>query len=94
MEKLHRIDLEATVARIDKLLETTNERVASVDVKRLQERTEKTLAKLDTTLDNLQVKKISDEATALLNELRASNADLKKTLSNPAWQKLVTNAIK
>ena len=88
MEKLHRIDIEATVARIDKLLDTTNERIASVDVKKLQERAEKTLAKLDTTLEQLQVKKISDEATSLLNELRASNAELKKTLSNPAWAKI------
>ncbi|MCC6198552.1 MAG: MCE family protein [Burkholderiales bacterium] len=88
MEKLHRIDLEATVARIDKLLDTTNERIAAVDVKALQERAEKTLAKLDTTLDGLQAKKVSDEATALLSELRQTNAELRKTLANPAWQKI------
>jgi ABC-type transporter Mla subunit MlaD len=88
VDKLHRIDLEATVARIDKLLDTTNERVAAVDVRKLQERAEKTFAKLDTTLDQLQAKKLSDEATALLSELRQSNAELKKTLANPAWQKI------
>ena len=88
MEKLHRIDFEATIARIDKLLDTTNDRVAAIDTKKLTERADRTLAKLESTLDSLQAKKISDEATALLVELRASNAELKKTLSNPAWQKI------
>lgn len=88
MEKLHRIDFEATIARIDKLLDTTNDRVAAIDTRKLTERADRTLAKLETTLDSLQAKKISDEATALLVELRASNAELKKTLANPAWQKI------
>lgn len=88
MEKLHRIDFEATIARIDKLLDTTNDRVAAIDTKKLTERADRTLAKLESTLDSLQAKKISDEATALLVELRASNAELKKTLANPAWQKI------
>ena len=88
MEKLHRLDFEATVARIDKLLDTTNERIASVDVKKLQQRADVTLAKLESTLDQLQAKKLSDEASALLTELRQSNAELKKTLANPALQKI------
>ena len=88
MEKLHRLDFEATVARIDKLLDTTNERIASVDVKKLQQRADVTLAKLESTLDQLQARKLSDEASALLTELRQSNAELKKTLANPALQKI------
>ena len=88
MEKLHRLDFEATVARIDKLLDTTNERIASVDVKKLQQRADVTLTKLESTLDQLQAKKLSDEASALLTELRQSNAELKKTLANPALQKI------
>jgi len=88
MEKLHRLDFEATVARIDKLLDTTNERIASVDVKKLQQRADVTLAKLESTLDQLQAKKLSDEASALLTELCQSNAELKKTLANPALQKI------
>ena len=88
MEKLHRLDFEATVARIDKLLDTTNERIASVDVKKLQQRADSTLAKLESTLDQLQARKLSDEASALLTELRQSNAELKKTLANPALQKI------
>jgi len=88
MEKLHRLDFEATVARIDKLLDTTNERIASVDVKKLQQRADVTLTKLESTLDQLQARKLSDEASALLTELRQSNAELKKTLANPALQKI------
>ena len=88
MEKLHRLDFEATVARIDKLLDTSNERIASVDVRKLQQRADSTLSKLESTLDQLQAKKLSDEASALLTELRQSNAELKKTLANPALQKI------
>jgi len=88
MEKLHRIDLEATVAHINRLLVTANDRIAAVDTKALVDRAERTLGKLDSTLDNLQAKKLSDEAAKLLTELRQTNADLKNTLGNPAWQKV------
>jgi len=88
MEKLHRIDFEATVAHVNRLLVTANDRIAAVDTKQLADRAERTLGKLDSTLENLQTKKISDEATKLLAELRETNADLKKTLGNPAWQKV------
>jgi len=88
IEKLHRIDFDATVGHINRLLVTANDRIAAVDTKRLAERTEKTLAKIDATLDNLQTRKLSDEAAALLAELRQTNAELKKTLGNPAWQKV------
>jgi ABC-type transporter Mla subunit MlaD len=88
IEKLHRIDFDVTVGHINRLLVTANDRIAAVDTKRLAESTEKTLAKIDRTLDNLQAKKLSDEATALLGELRQTNAELKKTLGNPAWQKV------
>ncbi|MFO1303557.1 MAG: MlaD family protein [Burkholderiales bacterium] len=92
MEKLHRIDFEATVARIDRLLDTTNDRLAAIDTRKLSERADRTLAKMESTLDSLQAKKLSDEAAALLTDLRSTNAELKKTLSNPAWQKLPEDA--
>jgi paraquat-inducible protein B len=88
MEKLHRLDIEATVARIDKLLDTTTDRVAGIDTRKLTERADRTLAKLDATLDSLQAKKVSEEVQGLLAELRGSNAELRKTLANPAWQKI------
>jgi hypothetical protein len=46
------------------------------------------LAKTETKLDGINAKKLSDEALALLAELRESNTELKKTLANPALQKL------
>jgi paraquat-inducible protein B len=92
MERLHRVDFETTIAHINRLLVTTNDRVAAIDTKALTERAERTLGKLDATLDALQAKKVSDEATALLSELRQSNAELKKTLANPALQKIPEDA--
>ena len=88
LEQLHRIDFAATVARMDKLLDTTNDRLAGIDTKKLTDQAEKTLAKLDSTLDGLQVKKLSTEATALISEMRQSNAALKEQLENPAWKKI------
>lgn len=88
LEKLHRIDFEATVARVDRLLDTTNDRVAGLDTKKLSEQTTRTLARLDGALDQLQVKKLSDEASSLISEMRQSNAALKAQLENPAWQKI------
>ncbi len=88
MEKLHRVDFDQTFANLNRLLNTTNERVAALDTKSLTTHAERTLTKLDATLDGLQAKKVSDEATALLNELRQTNAELKKTLANPALQRI------
>ena len=88
LERIHKLDVEAIVANVNKLLVTTNDRVADFDTKSLTQRAERTLSKLNSTLDNLQAKKLSDEATGLLAELRKSNAELQKTLANPAWQKV------
>ena len=46
------------------------------------------MSKLDATLDNLQSKKLSDEAVALLSDLRQTNNELKAFLANPALAKL------
>jgi paraquat-inducible protein B len=88
LNRLQSIDIEGTVGNVNKLLINLNDKVTGIDAQGLIERTNKTLAKVDQTLDAAQVKKVSDEATALLAELRASNAELAKTLSNPAWQKI------
>jgi len=92
MQRLEKVDFEATIAHINRLLVTTNDRVAGIDTKALTERAERTFAKVDATLDGLQAKKMSDEATALLAELRASNSELRKTLGNPALQKIPDDA--
>jgi len=87
-DRLHRLDVEAVIDNLNTLLTTANDRVAAIDAKALSQRTEKALVKLESTLDQLQVKKVSDEAAALLAELRQSNAELRKTLGSAAFQKL------
>ena len=92
MEHLRKLDLEATLANINKVLITANSRIEAVDAKAISQRAERALAKIETTLDSIDAKKISDETTALMAEARESNAELKKVLANPSFQKLPDEA--
>ncbi len=92
LERLHRLDIEGTLANLNKLMVTTNNRIAAIDTKTLSDRTASTLARIESTLAAIDAKKLSDEGTALIAELRQSNAELMKTLANPAWQKLPDEA--
>ena len=92
IDRLHKIDIEGTLANLNKLMITANTRLDAIDTKALSQRSERVLAKVETTLDNIASKKLSDEALALMAELRASNAELKKMLTNPALQKLPDDA--
>jgi hypothetical protein len=66
--------------------------VAAIDTKSISQRADRVLAKMETSLDNLATKQLSDRGVALLDELRATNAELKKTVSSPALQKLPDDA--
>ncbi len=92
LEKLQGLDIETTLANVNKLLVTTNARIDAIDTKSISQRTDRVLGKVETTLDNIDSKKLSAEAVALLSELRASNVELQKTLANPALQKLPDDA--
>jgi len=92
MDQLRKLDLEGTLANLNKLLVTTNDRIAAIDTKVISQRLDRVLAKVETTLDSVDSKKLSDETVALLGEMRASNAELKKTLANPALHKLPDDA--
>ncbi len=92
LEKLHRIDFEATITRLDKLLDVTTDRIGGIDTRKLAAQTETTLARLDRALDGLDTRKVSDEAVALLSEMRKTNAALKEQLDNPAWRKIPEDA--
>jgi ABC-type transporter Mla subunit MlaD len=92
MDRLHKLDLESTLANLNKLLVTTNDRVAAVDTRVLSQRLDRVLAKTETKLDGIDAKKLSDQGVALLGELRDSNAELRKTLANPALQRLPDDA--
>jgi ABC-type transporter Mla subunit MlaD len=93
MERLHKLDIETTLANLNTLLVTTNRRVDAIDTKELSQRATRVLAKVETTLDSVAAKKLSDEAVALLAEMRESNAELKRMLANPALHKLPDDAV-
>jgi paraquat-inducible protein B len=88
MDRLHKLDIEKTLANLNTLLVTTNARIDAVDTKAISQRTVTVLGKIESKLDAIDTKRLSDEGGALLAELRASNAELKKLLANPATQKL------
>jgi len=92
MERLRHLDVESVVANLNKLLTTTDDRIAALDTKSLQQKTERTLAKIESTLNDIAAKKLSDEAVALLAELRKSNSELQATLANPSFKKLPDSA--
>jgi ABC-type transporter Mla subunit MlaD len=92
VEKLSHIDFDSVVTRLNRLLETTNEKVAAVDTAALSDGAKRVLSKADRKLDQLDVERISKEGTALLVELRQSNQKLGAILDDPAWKKLPGDA--
>lgn len=92
IERLHRLDVEGTVQNLNRLLSTLNERVGDVNAKGLSQRAERVLDRMETAVNGLATQKLSAEAIALMTELRETNAELRKTLGNPALQKLPDDA--
>ncbi len=92
IDRLHHLDVEGTVNNLNTLLVTANTRIAAIDTAGLSQHANATLGKLDSALEGLQTRQLSDEARGLMTELRQSNAELHKTLSNPALQKLPDDA--
>jgi ABC-type transporter Mla subunit MlaD len=88
LDRLRRLDIEATIANLNKLLMTTNDRVASLDTAGISQHADRTMSRIDATLDGLQSKKLSSEASGLLAELRQTNGEIKSLLANPALAKL------
>jgi ABC-type transporter Mla subunit MlaD len=88
LDRLRRLDIEATIANLNKLLMTTNDRVASLDTAGISQHADRTMSRIEATLDGLQSKKLSSEASGLLAELRQTNGELKSLLANPALAKL------
>ena len=88
LDRLRRLDIEATIANLNKLLMTANDRVASLDTAGISQHADRTMSRIEATLDGLQSKKLSSEASGLLAELRQTNGELKSLLANPALTKL------
>ena len=92
VDRLHRLDIEGMVNNLNRLLVTADKTLGSLDTARLQARTEQTLGKIDATLDEVQAKKLSQEAQGLLADLRQTNSELKATLASPAFRQLPQDA--
>jgi ABC-type transporter Mla subunit MlaD len=91
-DRLHKLDVEGTIANLNKLLTVTNDRIAAIDTARLTQQSSDVLGKLSTKLDQLPVQKLGQESTQLIAELRQTNQKLSALLSDPAWQKLPGDA--
>ena len=92
VERLRRIDIDATVANLNRLLVTTNNRIEAVDSGKISDQTKQVLAKVETKLDQLPMEQIGKDGAALLAELRQSNQKLAAILDDPAWKQLPGNA--
>ncbi len=49
VDRLHKLDIEGTLANLNKLMVTTNARIEAVDAKTISDRTTRVLAKMETT---------------------------------------------
>jgi len=92
VERLRNIDLDATLANLNRLLINTNRRIEAVDTAELSKRSASVLSKLETKLDQLPMDKLGKDGSALLVELRQTNERLAKILDDPAWKNLPSNA--
>jgi ABC-type transporter Mla subunit MlaD len=99
MDRLHRLDVEGTVERLNRLLVTMNDRIGALDTRSLSQRAERALDRMDRTLGTIDsklasvdTKRLSDEAAGLIAELRTTNAEVKRTLEDPALRKLPQDA--
>ena len=91
VEHLRNIDLDATIANLNKLLVNSNARIEALDTAQLSQRSARVLSKLETKLDQLPMDKLGADGTALLAELRESNQRLAAILDNPALKTLPGN---
>jgi hypothetical protein len=91
VERLRKLDLDATLANLNKLLINTNSRIEAIDTAQLSERSSRVLSKLETKLDQLPMDKLGTDGAALLAELRQSNRQLSAFLDDPALKRLPGN---
>jgi ABC-type transporter Mla subunit MlaD len=92
VEKLQHIDIDATLQRLNRLLDNANRKLEVIDTGKLSDSTNRVLAKLDTKLDQLHVDQLNKESTALLAEVRQTNQKLGSILDDPAWKKIPGDA--
>ena len=92
LDRLRKIDIDGTMANLNKLLVTTNNRIEAVDAAKISDQTKQVLGKLETKLDQLPMDQIGKDGAALLAELRQSNQKLAAILDDPALKRLPGDA--
>ena len=80
MVRLQRIDIDATLNRLNRVLETSERKIEALPMERIGQNIER----FSNELANAPVGKMTSEANALLAEARESNRHLQKLLANPA----------
>src|SRR5215831_7143669 len=88
LETLRKLDLDATLANLNRLLVTANNRISAVDAADISASTSRVLHKLETKLDQLPMDKIGPDTAALIADLRTTAQRLSVILDYPAWKKL------
>jgi paraquat-inducible protein B len=81
LNKVQRLDLEATVESLNRLLASLNRTVDAFDAAGLSERTKSALHQMEA----IPFAEIGQEARSLVSELRDTNRALQQTVANPAW---------
>lgn len=81
LSKVEHLDLETTVANLNRLLASLDRAVNAVDTRGLSNRADATLQRIE----SIPFGEIGGEARSLLAELRETNRALRQTIANPAW---------
>ncbi|GAA5787522.1 MlaD family protein [Chitiniphilus shinanonensis] len=80
--KAQNLDIDETMDRLNRLLDTADNKLKGVPFKELSE----SLLRVSQRLEKVQTDQIGRDAQALLSELRATNASLRDIVSDPAWR--------
>jgi paraquat-inducible protein B len=92
LDKLEKLDIQATIQKLNLLLDNANRRIEAVDTAKISDTTARVLGKLDTKLDQIHADELNKQTTALLAELRQTNEKLGGILDDPAWKKMPGDA--
>jgi len=92
LDKLEKLDVAATIQKLNTLLDNTNSKVAAVDTAKISDAATRVLGKLDAKLDQIHADELNKQTTALLAELRQTNQKLGVILDDPAWKSLPGDA--
>ncbi|WP_255992183.1 MlaD family protein [Chitinolyticbacter albus] len=82
ISKTQNLDIEGTVDRLNRLLDTTERQLGEVPFKDLAA----SLLRVSQRLEKVPTDQIGRDAQALLVELRQTNTSLQQLVSDPAWQ--------